>query len=245
MTNTADCGRQARGHDALRNAAVTLLDRLAVDRGDSLVVLCSPEHLALASVVADRARLLTQTVTTIAFEPGTRDGEEPPRSIAAAMGRASVAILLTRHSLSHTRARLAATRKGVRIASLPGITAELFAAAIPVDYERLAAAGWTLADALSAAKDCRVSSPSGTNVRLSLRGRRGISDDGDLAERGAFGNLPAGEAYIAPLEAAAEGTIVFDGSLSGWGRLDQPVTITLDQGHARSEEHTSELQSPS
>jgi leucyl aminopeptidase (aminopeptidase T) len=210
-----------------------VLERLAVRTGDSVLVVCSPRREPLARVVGDRARLLTQTVTTHAFAGGSRDGEEPPREVAAAMLDASVVILLTRHSLSHTRARLMATGHGARIASLPGITEELFASAIAVNYEQLALAGRALAQALTAAERCHVTSPNGTDVRLSLRGRSGISDDGALADRGAFGNLPAGEAYVAPVEFGAEGTIVLDGSLSGWGRIERSVTVRLDHGRAR------------
>ena len=47
-----------------------------------------------------------------------------------------------------------------------------------------------------------------------------------------FGNLPAGEAYIAPLENVGDGTIVFDGSLAGYGRLTSPVGITVRRGRA-------------
>ena len=58
------------------------------------------------------------------------------------------------------------------------------------------------------------------------------ADDGDLREAGAFGNLPAGEAYIAPFEAEGSGTIVFDGSLASWGLLAEPLRIELDRGRA-------------
>jgi leucyl aminopeptidase (aminopeptidase T) len=92
--------------------------------------------------------------------------------------------------------------------------------------------GRTVADELTAATACRVTGPSGIDVRLSFAGRTAIRDDGDLREPGAFGNLPAGEAYIAPLEGDATGTIVFDGSLSGWGLLEEPLAVTLEHGRA-------------
>jgi leucyl aminopeptidase (aminopeptidase T) len=47
---------------------------------------------------------------------------------------------------------------------------------------------------------------------------------------GAFGNLPAGEAFISPIESSGEGTIVFDGALGGFGLLDEPVPVTLSGG---------------
>jgi leucyl aminopeptidase (aminopeptidase T) len=228
----ASDGARRGGDPALTHAADVLLDRLAVTRRDTTLVVHTPDSIWLAKLVADRASQRAQHVSTLAFAGGSRDGEEPPRRVAAAMLRASTVVLLTRYSLSHTTARVRASGRGARIASLPGITEELFASAIPVDYQRLEAAGRELAQALTDADQCHVSSRGGTHVHLSLRGRRGISDDGDLARSGAFGNLPAGEAFIAPVETTAAGTIVLDGSLSGWGRLVEPVIIELEGGRA-------------
>jgi leucyl aminopeptidase (aminopeptidase T) len=65
---------------------------------------------------------------------------------------------------------------------------------------------------------------------MDLSGREGISDDGDMGTVGAFGNLPAGEAFIAPIETSAEGRIVFDGALGGFGLLDEPVKVEVSGG---------------
>ena len=67
---------------------------------------------------------------------------------------------------------------------------------------------------------------------LSLEGRTGLSDDGNLQAPGAFGNLPAGEGYVAPIETIGEGAIVIDGSLAGYGVLPAPVRITVREGRA-------------
>ena len=48
---------------------------------------------------------------------------------------------------------------------------------------------------------------------------RAISDAGELTEPGAFGNLPCGEGFIAPVEGTGEGTLVVDGSIAGVGQL--------------------------
>jgi hypothetical protein len=103
---------------------------------------------------------------------------------------------------------------------------------IPTDYTLLQQVGRELARRLTDATVCRVSAPAGTDLELSLDGREAICDDGDLLTGGAWGNLPAGEAYIAPLESEGRGTIVFDGSLAGWGLLDEPLSIELGEGRA-------------
>ena len=106
---------------------------------------------------------------------------------------------------------------------MPGITEEIFRRALAVDYGELKRAGEEVAARLTAATTCRVTSPAGTDVVLTLDGRTGISDDGDLGATGAFGNLPAGEGFISPIETAGEGTIVFDGSIGGYGLLEEPL----------------------
>jgi leucyl aminopeptidase (aminopeptidase T) len=120
------------------------------------------------------------------------------------------------------------------VASLPAITEDIFRRTVPIDYRYLETLGRSLAAQLSASELCRITAPGGTDVTISLRGREGRSDDGDLRAAGAFGNIPAGEAYIAPFEQDGSGTIVFDGSLSTWGMLATPLVVGVEAGRAIS-----------
>ena len=52
------------------------------------------------------------------------------------------------------------------------------------------------------------------------------------AGRGSLGELPAGEAFIAPIEISGEGSIVFDGALAGYGMLREPLRVTVSGGYA-------------
>jgi len=213
-------------------AADVALDRLGLSDGDAFLAVSNPELVEIATELAEAARGRTQNVRIQEFPPTSRDGEEPPDAVATAMCQASAIAIVTRFSLSHTQARIAATRAGARIASMPDITVDIFARTIPIDYTHLERVGRTLASKLTQAKICRVTAPGGTDIELSLHGREAICDDGDLVTPGAWGNLPAGEAFIAPLESAGRGTIVFDGSLASWGLLDEPLSIELEQGRA-------------
>jgi leucyl aminopeptidase (aminopeptidase T) len=211
-------------------SAEAAIDCLGVGPDDNVLILCNDPQLAIADALLDAARPRARSVRVLAFDGGARHGQEPPREVCSTMAEATVIFAPTTFSLSHTEARAEATRRGIRVATMPGITEEVFRRALDVDYDELKRAGEWLAAQLSAASTCRITAPGGTDLSVELAGRSGISDDGDLAAVGAFGNLPAGEAFIAPVETSGEGTIVFDGALGGYGLLEDPVPVVLSRG---------------
>src|SRR5258708_1926018 len=107
-------------------AADVVLDQLGVDSESVFLVVSNPQLAAIAAALAEAARRRTGRAETCEFPPTGRDGAEPPAAIAAAMRTYSAVALLTGFSLSHTLARADATQAGARIASLPGITREVF-----------------------------------------------------------------------------------------------------------------------
>jgi aminopeptidase len=211
-------------------SAEAAVDCLAVGPSDDVLVVCNDDQRAIAEALAAAAGERARRVTVLPFPVTGRHGDEPPADVAAAMAAATVVLAPTSYSLSHTQARMAASERGARIATMPGITDEVFARALAIDYGELKLAGEEIAARLTAADTVRVTSPAGTEVTFRLTGRTGISDDGDLREPGAFGNLPAGEGFIAPLETVGDGTVVFEGSIGGYGRLDGPLRVTLASG---------------
>jgi aminopeptidase len=67
-------------------------------------------------------------------------------------------------------------------------------------------------------------------VRFNLVGRKGMSDAGIYTKKGAWGNLPAGEAYSTPLEGTGDGKIVVE---KGWHpNLTENMTIVFTRGIA-------------
>jgi leucyl aminopeptidase (aminopeptidase T) len=214
----------------VKRSAEAAVSCLAIGPDDDVLVLCNDEQLAIADAIAEASEPRARSVRVLAFARRSRHGEEPPAEVAKAMTEATAIFAPTTFSLSHTVARRQASEQGVRIATMPGITEEVFRRAMAVDYRELKRQGLMLASKLSRASSVRVTSPAGTDVTLDLTGREGINDDGDIGTVGAFGNLPAGEAFIAPIETSGEGTIVFDGALGGFGLLDAPVAVTLAGG---------------
>ena len=85
---------------------------------------------------------------------------------------------------------------------------------------------------MEATKVIRVQAPSGTDVTLPVAGRRALASTGLFREKGAWGNLPTGEAYLAPLEGQSNGVVVVDGSMAGVGLLSQPIRVVVKDGYA-------------
>jgi leucyl aminopeptidase (aminopeptidase T) len=134
-------------------------------------------------------------------------------------------------SLSHTAARKAATDAGVRIATLPGVTEEMLARVMSADMEGLRRRGGAIAARLTAGSEARITSSGGSDLTLGLGEREAIADAGDLTAPGAFGNLPCGEGFIAPIEGTANGRLVVDGTIASIGRVEEPVELTIEGGH--------------
>lgn len=216
----------------MRESAIAAAECLGVGPQDDVLVLYNEGRREVARALAAAADSRAHSVGTLEFRSLTRDGEEPPAIVEEAMRTASAIFAPTTCSISHTKARMAATSRGARIASMPGLTPETFGRALAVDYAELKRMGDRIARELTAASACRVTSTAGTNLTISLEGRTAICDDGDLRAYAAWGNLPAGEAYIAPVETSGEGTIVFDGALAGYGMLSGPLRVWVAGGRA-------------
>ena len=162
--------------------------------------------------------------------PRKNSGEPPPEPIPDFWKRFDLFVAPTSRSLTHTKARKDATEAGVRGATLPGITPDTMARCLAADYDSIAKRSEHLAEILSRGKVARVTTPAGTDITMSIEGRDGIADTGLLTARGAFGNLPAGEAFLAPVEGTADGVIVVDGSVGDSGALTEPITLTVKGG---------------
>jgi aminopeptidase len=104
----------------------------------------------------------------------------------------------------------------------------MFHTSMIVDWSALAARTARLVEAVNKAEWIRVTTPNGTDMMICKQGRPAGGDDGLLTEPGSFGNLPAGEAYLAPLEGMSHGLMVIE-----WGptrKLDEPLRLTVENG---------------
>lgn len=207
---------------------------LGYKKGESFLIVCDDKLYPLAYDFYKRTRLLNVKSILLQMAPRKMHGEEPPEAIAAALKQADLAILLTSVSLSHTKARKVASSKfGTRIASLPGITEEVLKRSIRLNYPHLKKKVARVARLLTKGKKIEIYTDKGTHLTMSIKGRKGFSDNGLYVKKSAFGNLPAGEACIAPCEGTANGRLVVDSSFPLAGRLKRPIEIIIKNGYAQ------------
>jgi leucyl aminopeptidase (aminopeptidase T) len=204
---------------------------MGIEPGEEVLVVCNPVTEEIGALMRIEAQGDGADATLAVISERESHGAEPPRPVAASMAAADVVLMPTIQSLSHTAARRAATEAGVRVGSLPGVTEEMLTRLMTADLDEVRRRGWALVAALNRAAEVRLTCPHGSDLRIGVEGRLGIVDAGELGSRGAFGNLPCGEGFIAPLEGTTEGRLVVDGSIAGVGLLDTPTELRISGGH--------------
>ena len=204
---------------------------MGVSPGEDVLVVCNPVTEEIGALMRIEAQGDGADATLAVISERDSHAAEPPRAVAAAMAAADVVLAPTIQSLSHTAARKVASEAGVRIGTLPGVTEEMLARLMTGDLEEIRRRGWAVVSRLNSGSEVRITCPHGSDFRFGIEGRLGIVDAGELSNRGAFGNLPCGEGFIAPIEGTGEGTLVVDGSIAGVGLLDTPTSLTIREGH--------------
>ncbi|SMQ63398.1 Leucyl aminopeptidase (aminopeptidase T) [Bacillus sp. OV166] len=207
-----------------------LQECLGLQENELFLVVTDDVKKELGESLYEAGKLLGAEAMLVVMKERKKSGEEPPASIAAAMVQSDVVVCITEHSLTHTQARKNAAASGTRIATMPGITEDMFLeGAISADYSKVKALTESVTELLTNGELVRIEK-DGYTLSFSIAERDGIPSTGMYLNPGESGNLPSGEAYIAPVEGTANGQILVDGSFAGIGRLETPVLLTIEEG---------------
>ncbi len=232
-------GHEMKSESLKDCAVIALRECLNLSRNEQLLVVCDPPCVSIGNAFWEAGRTMCKEAVMVQITPRMENGNEPPPPVDKWFGQFDIAVMPTSKSLSHTRARRLASKKGTRIATLPGITNEVFLRTMKTDWQRLGRFTRKIAARLSSVKTVQILTEAGTDFTFKTGGRRALADDGMITTSGAFGNLPAGEACMAPLEGTAQGKLVFDGSFPPYGLLQKPFVLLVKGGRiCRVFEHT-------
>ncbi len=139
-----------------------------------------------------------------------------------------VVVAFPYYSTTHTFFRKALTEGfGCRYASMPLFEPEMFYGPMNVDWDYVAKLSLDVAEMLSEAEWVHVEA-EGTNVEFSISGRKAVADTGLFHHIGQYGNLPAGEAFLPPLENSAFGKLTI--TYGPDRKLERPITLKFRDG---------------
>ncbi|MBI5359912.1 MAG: aminopeptidase [Planctomycetes bacterium] len=218
--------------DKLLDSTLSALKNcLNVGKKDDVLIITDEPERKIGLAFFETAKGLCNEVVLVEIKPRSSNGAEPPKQIAEMMKKFSVVICPTSRSLTHTAARRNACKAGARAVTLPGILEDTAIRTLGSDYAKIAILTNKLAGLLSKASVATLTTPAGTNLTMSLKGREGHPDTGLVFKPGEFSNLPAGEAYTAPVEGATEGILVIDGAMAGLGILSAPLSLKIEKGY--------------
>ncbi len=216
-----------------RACIIAIKDCMGAKKGESILIVTDEFKNKIGYSLFVNAKKLGHESVYLEFKSREMHGQEPPTQIAEMMKLFDVVLCPTEKSLTHTNARRNASALGVRIATFPGITEEIMIRGLNADYNKIAALTIKLQQILNDVNIVKVTAPNGTDITLDITGRKALPSKGLFHKKGESGNLPTGEAYIAPLEGKSNGVFVVDGSMSGVGVIDKkPITIEVENGFA-------------
>jgi len=205
---------------------------IALKEEESFLVISDMPSRDIGVAFFEAAKQITEKSFHLEITQRKTHGSEPPQVVAKFMQSFDVIVIPTSRSMSHTRARREACLAGARIATLPGITEDIMLRTLVADYNQIKDFSVKIAEILDKGKNARITTPAGTDITFSIEGRGGHPDTGIIHKKGQFTNLPAGEAYIAPLEGTANGIVAVDGAIFSSGILEEPIKITVEDGFA-------------
>ena len=162
------------------------------------------------------------------INPPQYKSQEPPQSVAAAMVNVDTIIRVTddQAPLVHTSARHNATSKGIKYCLLK--LHELDLNLTEEDLKQIIDRTEKLAKMLENSDKVRVTTPKGTDVTFSVKGRPGLAAHcmGLMAVEPHYA-----ESAIPPIEGTMEGLIVVDVAFVDWNYLlREPIKMTIKKG---------------
>lgn len=212
---------------------IALRDCMGVKRGETVLIVADEPERNIGVHLWVKAKELGAEAIYMEMLPREIHGQEPPKSVAEAMKSADVVLAPTSKSITHTLAKKKACEKGVRVATLPGITEEIFIRTMNANYDEILELTNKIADILDNGEEVHITTKLGTDLTFSIKGRKARRSTGIYRKPGECGNLPGAEAYIAPVEGTANGVVVIDGSMASIGVLSSPIKLTIEDGFVK------------
>lgn len=227
--------------EAAKNALKCVLE---AKKGEHVTVFCDQGKLEVSEMfVVGAIKLgLKARLVKLKSEANVYRQKVPPEIVPIfEKNPADIYINLLRGIREETSFRIELTKLETethksRLAHCPGITMDMLTkgalALTTKDHEEMQGFAqkmiWKLGDAVGV----EVTSPSGTHIMMSVKGRPFFTDTILDRETLKWMNLPTGEVIVAPVEDSLEGKLVCDVAIGGIGPINKPLSVTAEKGKA-------------
>jgi|TARA_B100001996_G_scaffold24643_1_gene19121 leucyl aminopeptidase (aminopeptidase T) len=215
----------------LESAKMVTHTCMDIRREENVLIVCDPTTGEIGQALHETARKRSDRVLLIVMPKGRHHGEEPPAPVANLMKQQQIVIAPTRYSLTHTRAIRSAIREGARVATMPGMSNEMFVnGGMTANFNQIKKNISNLSGVLRRKRLIHVKDKKGTDIEFEINWREWKLDDNGICNRPRMiTNLPAGKAFIMPREGTMNGTIVIDGTWEST-LLEEPLELTVENG---------------
>ena len=202
-----------------------------VRRGENVLIVCDPTTGEIGQALHEATIEKSERVLLIVMPKAKHHGEEPPTPVANLMRQQQVILAPTKYSLTHTKAIRQALRDGARVATMPGITVDMFThGGMAADFNNVKKRISNLGPHFRRRRIVNVKSKLGTEITFEVNWREWKLDDNGICNRPRMlTNLPAGKAFIMPREGTMNGTLIINGSWDS-SLLDQNIELQIENG---------------
>jgi len=218
--------------DLLAGSAKMVIETcMDIRRGENVLIVCDPTTGEIGQALHAATIEKSERVLLIVMPKAKHHGEEPPTPVANLMRQQQVILAPTKYSLTHTKAIRQALRDGARVATMPGITVDMFThGGMAADFNNVKKRISNLGPHFRRRRIVNVKSKLGTEITFEVNWREWKLDDNGICNRPRMlTNLPAGKAFIMPREGTMNGTLIINGSWDS-SLLDQNIELQIENG---------------
>ena len=149
----------AVSHELYSASQIAVRDCMGLQPGERVMVITDEPCRSIGQAIFRVTQDFGNDVFLIEITPRRTHGEEPPAEVAELMQRVDLVLCPTSKSMTHTNAKRAASAKGVRVCTLPGVTEDMMVRCMNADYFKIADLTNTLAAMMDTASVIRGTAP--------------------------------------------------------------------------------------
>lgn len=194
----------------LQRAAIKLLKQnINLREHEKVVVVTDRKNCPIFKAICSAVKLMNGDLTEIHISKN-RTHSSPLPKLEKTFCQSDIIIAITDKSISHCpETRIAGKKYGVRVISMVEVDKSLFLKAMRANKKKIKTISNKLSEKLKKCKKVKITTPSGTDIKVNVIKNAICVDDGDSTLKGKLNNLPYGEVAMIPIN-MVDGVIAID-----------------------------------